>query len=689
MKIDTGNFGNAQREVVSTQINRGDVSELAEAKVNAARNSERLQGMANQAWDRLGGQMQQVGAQMQAEQRQLAQQKSALVIQQKQLYAQGVLQEAQDRVDSGQLKSADLQKYVSESMGKFAYEDIDGLDEGGRMQLSKGLQGVDMSVSQNTTHLYRAAHKVETRATTDEMIANNERLALNSGQDLDKAASLYDSPLFQTQAREAYGAEYGKVISQAKSGLYAAGAKKMVLDARDSYSGLQALEKEFQEGGKFHGKLDADQALAITGQIDSRKSTLEAQAAAAEARAAAQQQAAIAKQQAAENHGMAFDASAREFINNGGVPDNAFIERYARETAGTSYARNATTLMQQAKAVQEFRKLPLTQQEQQLSAAAPKMRGNPQDMAVFKALQNSHEAQKKELVTDPIAAVTSAAGVEIPALPMQDIENAKDPAAVKQANQNFAEVIYQRAKITDQARAQTSEAPKVLLTAQERTDFKAYADKLPPGAQMEFYKKMANAGGRHGIDLVKEISGSDVITAAAYHSAVNPHDRTGAIIAQGQQLLTAEKTTVKAPDNKKIQAEIDSQLSGALPPMQRATVSNAVNAHYVASRMQRGLPPNELDSDDYQESIKAVVGDVIQYGDSKVVVPAGTDANKFRETLYNNVMQQPDGANQMALIESGQARLQAVGAKTYMLTTPSGATYFDPKTGQPVRIQVN
>ncbi|MFW3388432.1 UNVERIFIED_CONTAM: hypothetical protein RF648_20815, partial [Kocuria sp. CPCC 205274] len=182
-----------------------------------------------------------VGAQMQAEQRQLAQQKSALVIQQKQIYSQGILQEAQDRVDSGQLKAADIQKYVSESMSKFSYENIDGLDEGGRMQLAKGLQSVDMAVGQNTNHLYRSAHKVETRATTDEMIANNERLALNSGQDLDKAASLYDSPVFQAQAREAYGAEYGKVISQAKSGLYAAGAKKMVLDARDSYSGLQAL----------------------------------------------------------------------------------------------------------------------------------------------------------------------------------------------------------------------------------------------------------------------------------------------------------------------------------------------------------------------------------------------------------------------------------------------------------------
>ncbi|MCS5737406.1 hypothetical protein, partial [Herbiconiux daphne] len=138
MKIDTGNFGQAQRQVVDTRIDRGNPAEMAEAKISSARNTAQLQGMANQAWDRLGSQMQQVGAEMHQQIRQLAQQKSALVIQQKQLHAQGVLQEAQDNVDSGKLKSADVQKFVSDAMSKFKYDDIDGLGEGGRMQLEKG-----------------------------------------------------------------------------------------------------------------------------------------------------------------------------------------------------------------------------------------------------------------------------------------------------------------------------------------------------------------------------------------------------------------------------------------------------------------------------------------------------------------------------------------------------------------------
>lgn len=690
MKIDVGNFGQAQRQVVDTRIDRGNPAEMAEAKISSARNTLQLQSQANQAWDRLGGQMQQVGEQMQQEQRQLAAQKSALVIQQKQLFAQGVLQEAQDNVDSGKLKSSDIHKYVSDAMSKFSYEDIDGLGESGRMQLQKGLQGVDMSLDQNTTHLYRQAHKVETRATTDEMISNNERLALTSGADLDKAAALYDSPLFQTQAREAYGADYGKVISQAKAGIYAAGAKKAVLDARDSYSGLTAVQKEFQEGGRFYQKMDADTELSITGQIDSRKGTLEAQAAAAEARAAAREQAAAAKQMARENHAMAAQTQMREFIAAGNVPDNSALEKYAQDTAGTGLADDAKNMVHLAQVTQQFSALPVTQQEKVLQQTAAQMKQgtNQNDVKVYNAMLSAHNTQKKALIDDPITAVATRAGVEIPALPMQEIQNARDPAAIKQANQDFAAVIYQRASLTKQARDQTSEAPKVLLTAQERSDYKAYADKLPAGEKINFYKTLANAGGRFGVDLVKEISGSDTVAAAAYHQAANPKSTVGATIAQGDQLLNDPKGNYKAPPVNKFQPQIDDALGNAVPPSQRNTIAGAVNAHYVASRVARGLPPNEIDPDDYQDSIKAVVGDVIQYGDSKVIVPAGTDPNKFRESLYTSVMAQPSGANSMALIETGQAQLKAVGAKTYMLTTPTGATYFDPHTGQPVRIQV-
>ena len=691
MKIDTGNFGQAQRQVVSTQIDRGNVAEMAETKISNARNTQRLQGMANQAWDRLGGQMQQVGQQMQQEIRQLAAQKSALAIQQKQLFGQGVLQEAQDKVDSGQLKAADVQKYVSDSMGKFKHEDIDGLGEAGRLQLDKGLQGVDMSINQSTNHLYRAAHKVESRVATDEMISNNERLALNSGADLDKAASMYDSPLFQAQAREAYGAEFGKVITQAKAGIYAAGAKKMVLDARDSYSGLQAISKQFQEGGKFHGKLDADTELSITGQIESRMGTIEAKAAAQAARAAAQAQAAAAKQMAAESKAQSAQLQMREFIAAGNVPDDATLEKYAQVTQGTGLADDAKNMVGLAQQTQQFSALPLTQQEQLLQTTAAKMKTgtNPADVKVYNAMQAAHNAQKKALVDDPIVAVTQRAGVEIPPLPMDAIASAKSPQDQKAANEQFAAAVYERAGYNAQARQQTAEAPKVVLTAQERSDYKAYADSLAPNERINFYKTLANAGGRLGVSLVKEVSGSDTVAAAAYHQAANPNSNVGGSIARGQQLIDDPKGNYKPPSREKFQPAIDGALSDALPASQRATIAGAVNAHYVASRTERGLNPNELDDDDYADSIKAVVGDVIQYGDGKVIVPSGTDANKFRESLYQSVMQTPGGADSMELIETGAARLTAVGSKSYMLTTPSGATYFDPKTGQPVRIQVN
>lgn len=690
MRIDMGNFGNAQRAAVDTRVDRGNPAEMAEAKINTARSSARLQGMAAQAWDNLGGQMKQVGDQMYQQLRQLAAQKSALAIQQKQLYAQGILQEASDQVDTGKLKSADVHKFVSDSMAKFTYEDIDDLDEAGRMQLDRGLQSVDKSISNDTNHLYKTAHKVETRATTDEMIANQERLALNSGADLDKAAALYDSEGFQAQAREAYGAQYGKVITDAKASIYAAGAKKQLLDSRDSYGGLQALEKQFQEGGAFHGKMSADQELAIMGQIDSRKGTLEAQAAAAQARAAAAEQRAATQQMARENHAAAAQLHMREFIAAGNVPDSAMLEQYAQDTAGTSLQKDAVQMAHLATATQDFSKQPLQAQEAQLQATAARMKKgtNEADVKVFKAMQSAYETQKKQLTDDPITAVATRAGVDIPPLDTTLLKNAATPAEQKAANQQFAAQVYKRMALNEQARQQTADAPKVILTAQERRDWKGYADSLDPQTRTDFYTSLANGGGRFGIDLVKEVSGSDVMASAAYHHAANPNSTTGAYIARGQTMLDDKKSGYKPPPPAKTQTAIDDMLAGAVPAAQRSTVAASVNAHYVALRTEKGQDPHELDNDDYQESIRQVVGDVVQYGDGKVVVPAGTDANQFRNQLYQTVMQLPDGQNSMALIESGQARLQAVGAKSYMLTTPSGATYFDPKTGEPVRVSL-
>lgn len=690
MRIDMGNFGNAQMTVANTQINRGNPAEMAEAKINAARTSERLSGMVNQAWDRVGGQLQQLGGEMWQQAKQLAAQKSALQIQDKQVHYQASVQAAQDAIDAGNLKAADVHTFIAKQMEAFKPAEIDDLDEAGRTQYQRGMEAVDKQFSGTVDHLYRAAHKVETRATTDAMFSNTERLALNEGGDLEKYAKLYDTPLFQAQAREAYGADFGKVIANAKANLYANGAKKDLLDNRDSYSGLQGIEKQFEEGGKYYGKLDPDQQLAILGQVDSRKGTIEAKAAAEAARQAARAQAQAAKQMAAENKAMSAQLNMREFIAQGNVPDNAMLEKYAQDTQGTSLANDGVQMAHLATQTQAFSAQPLGVQEQQLQSMAAGMRKgtNTADVKVYTAMRNAYNAQKKALVDDPVATMATKAGVELPSLDLSGIQNAKTPAEVKQANQDFAAQIYQMAGLSSQAQQLSPDVPKVVLPKYKRDELKATADALSPKERSNFYTTLANAGGRFGLALVKEVSGSDVITSAAYHQAAAPNSNTGQLIAQGQTYLDDKKSGFNAPDPSKTQAAIDDTLAGAVPAAQRSTIAGSVNAHYVASRAERGLPTNEIDSDDYNDSIKAVVGEVIQYGDGKVVVPANTDANQFRSQLYTAVSTQPDGANKMALIETGQARLTAVGAKTYMLTQPNGAPYIDPQSNQPVRVSI-
>lgn len=688
MRIDLGNFGNNQRTAASTQVNRGDVTAIADAKINAARNQLQTAQQVGQAYGQLANQMTRTGEQIEQRNQQAAAAQGALAMQQRELHQQGVMQEAQDKIDAGELKSADVHKFIADGMAKFEIPDIPGMWGNAQKQFEKGLAMQDTRMQSNTDHLYRAAHKVESRATVDEMISNNERLTLNGGN-LEKAAALYDTDGFKAMAREGYGAGFQQKIIQAKGQLYRNSALNEVMSNRDSYSGLASLQKQItDENGKYYGKLSAEDQLQITGQIDSRKGTLEAKAEAAQARAEAQAARAENRRIAADNHAQSAVEHAQLFIAGGGVPDDNYIEQLNQQTAGTSYAGAGTQLMKQATQTQAFLRLPLAEQETRLATLQPTMNGSPEAKQQFNALSNAHEQVKKSLITDPVLHVAQASGVQVAPLPWDAIRQAKTPEDMKAANQQFAAAVYSRDALNKQARQQSRDVPIVRMTAQERTDMKAYADSLQPSQRTEFYKTVANAGGRMGLDLVKEISGSDVVTAAAYHQAANPHANTGNYIAAGNDMLNDPKGNYKAPKNKDTQSAIDDAYAGAIPARKRNTIANSVNAYYVKMRADAGQDPNQFSSDDYTKAMHAVIGEPIKYGKSTVVVPADTDAGGFRNTVYNQITQLPGGANAIASLETGKANLVATGAKSYMLTTPSGAPFYDPQSGQAIKIEI-
>lgn len=690
MRIDLGNFGNNQRQVVSTQVNRGDVTALADAQINAARQQGQTAQQIGQAWGRVADTMTSVGQHMEQRNAELAQQKAAIVSQQKQLHAQGVIQEASDLVDNGTLKAADVQKFYNDGMAKFHFDPISGLHGRAQEAFDASLSAVDQRMQLDVGHLYKQAHKVETRAAVDELASNNERLTMNGG-DLAKGAAVYDTPTFQANLREAYGAQSGAKLVELKANLYKNGAMNAILNNRDSYSGLSSLQQQITDpNGQFYGKLDATDQLQILGQIDSRKGNLEAKAEAAAARAESMRARAEAHQDALNNRAQAAVYHAQEWIAAGNVPDQAYIDQLTTATKGTTFAQAPTALLKMSTDVQKFGQQPLAVQEAQLTQQAASMQHgtNPQQQEVFQARQKFYEARKKALTTDPITAISESTGNAIPELPWAGIRDAKTPEDRKAARQAFAAVVYQREAMSKQARQQTKDAPNTVFTAQEMSENRAYLKSLGPNEQMSFLSEVANAGGHKGFDIVKEITGDDAMVAATYHMVTNPKDPTGGMIAEGNRLINDPKSSVKAPSDKDAVAGLNDMYGSAIPASQVNTVIKAANGHYVSARLAKSEDPHAYDDDDYKESMRAAVGDVLQYGKSKIVVPSGTDANTFRTSIYNAFMQQPNGAAAIANIESGQARLVMIGAKTYALTNPAGGPIINPATGQPSRIEL-
>jgi hypothetical protein len=695
MKIDMGNFGNAQREVVNNQVNRGNPAEMAEAKINSARNTQQQETRVNQAWEQVGQQAQQLGGEIWQQTQQLAAQKGAASVQDYQIHRQGVIQSAQDKIDSGDLKAAGVKDYIQKGMEEFKRPEIDSLSPTAKMQVEKGYQSVDLSANTDSDHLFRAAHKIETRTFTDDFISKNERIALNGGPDVSQAAAQYDSEGFIASAREAYGADYQKVLNSAKGNLWKASALNQVLNNRDSYDGLNKIGQAItDENGLYHGKLDPDSQLAIMGQIETRKTGLEAKAIAEQTR----QQAAAAR---AETHQAHVDQVAYNTLqqaedfqasNPGATLSPDYLENISQKLQGSAYAGGEKQLAYQNKQLVEFSGLTAPQQNAWLTERAAQLSqsDDPAAQKQYNLLKSAADRSQAERKADPITAQAKTLQQDIPALPFDVVGKGSTWQEKQQNMQTFSAALYQRKALYDSAKMQDPSISPMFLTKDEQTAFAKQLKDSVPAERVKMIADLQNYGGKYGPELVKQIGATKSDQVAAWHMSSDPNGEAATLIVGGQTLRTAKGANYKAPPTTKTQPLIDSTYGGAMTPTMRNTVGTTFNDAYIQYRADKNEDPNTFDSDDYAAVMEKVAGKVIQYGASgKIAVPPSTDENQFRDKLYSSIKALPDGVNINANLQTGDATLTAVGGSSYLVTQPNGAPLLGSQTHQPIYITVN
>ncbi|MFW3388671.1 UNVERIFIED_CONTAM: hypothetical protein RF648_22070, partial [Kocuria sp. CPCC 205274] len=111
-------------------------------------------------------------------------------------------------------------------------------------------------------------------------------------------------------------------------------------------------------------------------------------------------------------------------------------------------------------------------------------------------------------------------------------------------------------------------------------------------------------------------------------------------------------------------------------------------AAYLALKAAKGDDPTKWDADLYQSAMRRTVGDVTNYGKGQIVIPFGADAGEIKTKLNSQIDAHPDAENIHGLIDSGEAKLKAVGAHRYMLVQPNGAAWAD-QSNNPVYLTSN
>lgn len=676
MRIDLGNFGNNQRQAVSTQVNRGDVTALADAQINAARRQEQTAQQIGQAWGQVGQNLSQFGENVYQRVTEMAQQKASLQIQQKQLFAQGVIQEANDKVSQGLLKSGDVQKFYNDSMSKFTPQDIDGLHGAAAEKFSAGLANVDMQMQGDVHQLYRNAHKVETRSLVDEQIATNERLALKSG-DLAQREALYDTPVFQANAREAYGVDWSKRIASAKADLYKNDLRAKIQANRDSIGGLNELDKALADpNSPYANKLTAEDQLSLSNTINSRRTSLEAKAIAAQNHADS-----VALRR--ETQAVHADEKMSIRIANGEIPTAQEWEEHNEITKGTSVAGSGQALQQTMVKTQALFGMKPEEAQAQLDVLKLKLDnqgGTANEYQVYNTLQRNVDQRKAELKKNPQAVGAMDSGQ--PLQPVSAGSALQDPGSYGQALQTR---LVNSNALTQKYGAL---AGQNLLTPDELAEHKAMYKTLTPDQRIQYWRNMqASSSPEIATRVAKEMGDNAPQVQAVASLAVNPAGYATALaVEKGDKMINPPdglpKVKFETGADQTLLANIKSTYPGISDLQARQLVPVVQRAH-----VGLGNDPARSISDD---TLRAVIGTPAKVSGSTVIVPPNTDENTFIDKMNQGI----DGLGAMSLsvrnhLDAGTYNFVPDASGNQMLINSKTMRRVVGEDGRPIVIGVN
>ncbi|MBA5203090.1 hypothetical protein H2Y57_05235 [Pectobacterium aroidearum] len=667
MRIPTGNFGNAVPNPQPTRVNVSGTGSIGQA----------VAGLADDV-------KQEVNAVVRA--------RAGESMLDYQIKLKDVNESIRQQVEDGTLRADQVEDVYHEAVGKLEKPQFAGLGIAETQVAEGGLKRYESDGLTTAQGYARAALKIEARDQVDSGLDKLGKLANYPDADIEKLNNM--SSAYAEQGRIAYGAQWAKVRQNWIDKNWLNQAQQKLMEARNNGGALSDFSNQLtSEKGFYIDKLDPDKRNALLNQAMNYQITLENRARAAEAK----REALAAR---------TYNSFAQQVYSD--LPTTAEQqERLIASTRGTSVEAEVKDLLSDQDTIRKVISSGPAESQNYVNNLYAELNANGGDMRQWRLAQRLTTAvqkNNKQLMETPLLFNQNRTGDAVTPIDMTALNPTAAAAmsAMEGADitQKFGASITDRSATIDAVRSNTGvNVPRRLLLPQEASYLSGELKKQSVEGQAGLLSRLRNAVNNDTDyqSIMQQIAPDSPITAYAGSLAVTDTPLTvesnyfsddvtvtGQQVAQrlltGNQILNPSKEqrnedgspkNFPVPPQKEFTAAIADKLDNVFANMPQAYQQSdqAIRSYYVARAAEKGLITGVVDQGILDESIKAVIGTVVNVNGQKTIAPWGMSELSFKtasKRAFSDAITS-QGLPAAALDKFDSMGMQYVGKDQYLM----------------------
>lgn len=545
--------------------------------------------------------------------------RATVAVNQRKLAIRGLAETLQTEVAQGADYNKAHERYT-EQLRTIEYPIIEGLRPDQQISYDGAIKEVDDAGRQDIDKIVAGARRADGALQFVKLLDSEEQLAGAPGADPE--ASVAKLQASKASWVSLFGLDPVTVeqqVSRVSERIRGTAAANAIHAVQGDVAKITQLSSDIETGAGSWANLTPQQRITALTQLSGDRAQLER----------AQQQAIKEREAAALAAVKAADDQVESLI----PPTPEMLQAWVAAVQGTPQEAELTAKLEAIKEVQTVQGLPLAQQQQWLNKLDAKLAaggGSPAQKRAANALRTGLEKTQKDMKENPLDTIGRLTNRPVNGLDLSQL--ATDPAAV-------GAQLKDRMNTLRAARQQGYSLDYKPLLEAEATAIAQKLETAKPEQAVAVYQQLFKATDAETYDAtLKQLGAADPVYAAAGRIAVYSGAKVATRVLRGAALLSGQSgKAFKMPPQKDFDesffeesADIYAGNSGLM--QEHAAAARAIYADSV-NRTGDTDAATMFDGDVYTAALKAVRGEVAQWGGRQVLAPFHMDPDNFEDEV--------------------------------------------------------